>query len=187
MLKSGAFRPSAHFSLMADLVSDDFINSILDEIEKLDGSSISIAEEGKYITFTIAGGVFGISLLKVREILKITTPTRVVEDSSHSRNFIRLRNRMIPVYELRSLLEIETAPFTAETCIVILETWHDLKLTKFGIIVDSVRKVVNIEEEKMVAVPEFFTTIDVDYLLGMAIVNDNVILLLNTENIKNLM
>ncbi len=169
---------------MVDLVSDDFINSILDEIEKLEDKHPSIAEEGKYITFNVAGGIFGVLLLKVREIVEMRQLTRVVEDNSHSRQFIRLRDRMIPVFNLRALLGVETIPFNEKTCIVILETWHNLKLTKFGIIVDSVRKAMTINEEDLVAVPEYLKRLDVNYLLGIAKVNNDVILLLNTDNIK---
>jgi purine-binding chemotaxis protein CheW len=171
---------------MAELVSDDFINSILEEIEKLEDNKTSIAEEGKYITFTIAGDVFGILLLKVREIVKITPLTNVVESHNHFRSFISLRNQMIPAYNLRSLLGIETIPFTDRTCIIILETWHNLKLKKLGIIVDAVRKTLSIKEEDMAAVPEFLKNMDVNYLLGIAKMNNHTILLLNTDNIKNL-
>jgi purine-binding chemotaxis protein CheW len=172
---------------MAELVSDDFINSILDEIEKLGDDNASIAEGGKYITFTIASGVFGVFLLKVREIVKIAPLTKVVESANNFRSFIELRDQMIPVYNLRSLLGIETIPFTDRTCIIILETWHNLKLKKLGIIVDTVRKPVTIKEESMVAVPEFLKSMDVNYLLGIAKINNDVILLLNTDNIKNMM
>lgn len=172
---------------MTDLVSDDFINSILDEIENMEDSNVSIAEEGKYITFSIAGGIFGISLLKAREILKMATITRVVQNGNYSQAFIRLRDRMIPVYNLRSLLGIEAISFTEQTCIIVLETWQDLKLKKFAIIVDSVREPMEIKQEDMVAVPQFLTSLGVNYLLGIAKVNGSLILLLNTETMKNLM
>ncbi len=168
---------------MSDLVSDDFINSILDEIENLESSRISIAEEGEYFTFNLAGEVFGIFLLKVREIVKMMPMTHAVEGSNCFRSFIRLRDRMIPVYDLRSLLGLERTAYTDRTCIIIVETWHDLKLKKFGIIVDSVAEVLKITDENLVEVPELFKKMHISYLLGMAKFKEKLILLLNTDNI----
>ena len=168
---------------MSDLVSDDFINSILDEIENLEGSRTSIAEEGEYFTFNLAGGVFGIFLLKVREIVKMMPMTQAAEGFNCFRSFIRLRDRMIPVYDLRSLLGLERRAYTDRTCIIIVETWHDLKLKKFGIIADSVAEVIKITEEDLADVPEFFKEMHISYLLGMAKFKNKIILLLNTDNI----
>ena len=67
---------------MNDLVSDDFINSILDEIENLKSSQISMAEEGEYITFNLAGGMYGILLLKVKEVIKMMPTTGSGIDSN---------------------------------------------------------------------------------------------------------
>jgi len=168
---------------MSDLVSDDFINSILDEIENLESSRVSVAEEGEYFTFHLAGEVFGIFLLKVREIVKMMPMTRAAEGSNCFRSFIRLRDRMIPVYDLRSLLGLEHTAYTDRTCIIIVETWHDLKLKKFGIIADSVAEVLKITDENLVDVPEFFKEMHMSYLLGIAKVREKLILLLNTDNI----
>ena len=168
---------------MSDLVSDDFINSILDEIENLEDSRTSIAEEGEYLTFNLAGGVFGIFLLKVREIVKMMPLTHAAEGFNCFRSFIRLRDRMIPVYDLRSLLGLESIAQTDQTCIIIVETWHDLKLKRFGIIADSVASVLKVTEESLVDVPELFKQMRISYLLGMAKFRKNIVLLINTDKI----
>ena len=168
---------------MSDLVSDDFINSILDEIDNLKDSRTPLAEEGEYLTFNLAGGVFGIFLLKVREIVKMMPLTHAAEGFNCLRSFIRLRDRMIPVYDLRSLLGLEKIAHTDRTCIVIVETWHDLKLKRFGIIADSVASVLKVTEQSLVDVPELFKEMRISYLLGMVKSSKRVILLLNTDNI----
>ena len=168
---------------MNDLVSDDFINSILDEIESLKSSQISMAEEGEYITFNLAGGVYGILLLKVKEIIKIMPTISVVEGFNCVRKFIRLRDRLIPVYDLRGLLGLEKADWTDRTCIIILEAWHDLKLKQFGMIIDSISETLKVHEENLVEVPEIFTRMNTAYLLGMAKQKDEIVLLLNTDSI----
>jgi chemotaxis signal transduction protein len=168
---------------MSDLVSDDFINSILDEIENLENSRVSIAEEGEYLTFNLAGEIFGVFLLKVREIVKMMPITRAAEGANRYRSFIRLRDRMIPVYDLRSLLGLKKTAYTDRTSIIIVETWHDLKLKKFGIIADSVAEVLKVTEENLVDLPELFKEMRISYLLGMAKSKERLILLLNTDKI----
>jgi purine-binding chemotaxis protein CheW len=168
---------------MSDLVSDDFINSILDEIENLENSRASIAEEGEYLTFNLADEIFGIFLLKVREIVKMMPITHAVEGYNRYGSFIRLRDQMIPVYDLRSLLGMEKTAYTDRTSIIIVETWHDLKLKKFGIIVGSVAEILKISDKNLVDVPALFKEMHVSYLLGMAEFNERLILLLNTDKI----
>lgn len=168
---------------MSDLVSDDFINSILDEIDNLENSRVSIAEEGEYLTFNLAGEIFGIFILKVREIVKMMPMTHAAEGFNRYRNFIRLRDRMIPVYDMRSLLGLKKAAYTDRTSIIIVETWHDLKLKNFGIIADSVAEILRLSEENLVDVPELFKEMHISYLLGMAKFKERLILLLDTDKI----
>ena len=172
---------------MVDLVSDEFIKSILDEIEKLEDDKAVVAEEGKYITFTLAGGTFAVLLLKVREIIRMTSLTQVIENRNRSRNFVRLRDRMVPVYDLRALLGIEKVPPCSQTCIIIMETWHELKLKPFGIIVDSVKKVVTVQKEDLAALPEFLKKLNVDYISGIAKLHNRLVLLLNTDHLRILL
>ena len=168
---------------MDNSISDDFLNSILDEIEKSKIDQISMAEEGKYLTFNLAGETYGILILKVREIIKILPITCVVQGSNSFRGVINLRDQVIPVCDLRALFGLEKIDHTDQTCIIVVEIWYELKLKQVGIIVDSVSEVLNITEEDFEEVPETLAELNIFYLLAMANIKGKLIIILNTDNL----
>ncbi len=56
---------------------------------------------GKYMTFKLAEEVYGLEILKVREIIGLMDITRVPRCAAFIRGVINLRGKVIPVAELR--------------------------------------------------------------------------------------
>ena len=168
---------------MDNLISDDFIDSIMAEIESSKKGRISMAEEGKYITFNLAGEIYGILIMKIKEIVKIMPITPVIQTADYLKGVINLRDQVIPVYKLRSIFELEKIDYTGRTCIIIVETWYELKLKQIGIVVDSVSEVLKINEEDFGKVPEIITRMNIAYVLGMAKIRGKVIILLNIDEL----
>ena len=56
---------------------------------------------GKYLTFNLAAESYGIDVLKVREIIRVTAITAVPQMPAHIRGVINLRGKIIPVMDLR--------------------------------------------------------------------------------------
>ena len=65
---------------------------------------------GKYLTFTLTQESFGIDVLKVREIIRLTAITAVPQMPAHIRGVINLRGKIIPVMDLRVRFEFASAP-----------------------------------------------------------------------------
>lgn len=55
------------------------------------------AREGKYLTFQMAGEMYGIAILKVQEIIGMMPVTRVPRTPPSMRGVINLRGKVIPV------------------------------------------------------------------------------------------
>jgi len=108
---------------------------------------------GKYLTFTIQNESYGIDVLKVREIIRLTDITAVPQMPAYIKGVINLRGKIIPVLDLRSRFGFpETS--TDLTCIVVVQVkLPDGKNTQMGLVVDGVEEVTNIAPGDIEAPP----------------------------------
>lgn len=122
----------------------------------------------QYLTFVIGSDTFALSLLKVKEIIEYNSVTYVPRMPEWIRGVINLRGNVIPVVDLAVKLRQPANAVGKQTCIVIAEVHCDSETTVMGIVVDSVREVVDWQPSEIQAPPSFGTRLKADYLLGMA-------------------
>jgi purine-binding chemotaxis protein CheW len=124
---------------------------------------------GKYLTFTLHQESYGIDVLKVREIIRLTDITAVPQMPAYVRGVINLRGKIIPVMDLRLRFDFDGAESTEQTCIVVvLVKLPDGKSAQMGLVVDGVEEVVNIAAADIEETPDFGAQIATDYIVGMA-------------------
>ena len=137
--------------------------------------------EGKYLTFSLDQEEYGISILKVKEIIGMMRVTPVPQTPEHVKGVINLRGKVIPVIDLRLRFGMSSIEYTDRTCIVVVETDWDRGKLHIGIVVDSVSEVLNIKGSDIEETPEFGTTLNTDYILGMAKTAGGVKILLDID------
>jgi len=139
---------------------------------------------GKYLTFTLQTESYGIDVLKVREIIRLTTITAVPQMPAFIRGVINLRGKIIPVMDLRVRFEFANAANTEQTCIIVAQVkLPDGKATQMGLVVDGVEEVINIAEADIEETPNFGGQICTDYIIGIAKVKAAVKTLLDIDGI----
>jgi len=122
---------------------------------------------GKYLTVVLADEAYGLSVLKVREIIRMQKITPVPQMPEFVKGVINLRGRVIPVIDLRVKFGLK-GEFTERTCIVVVQVEvTSTKAIQMGLIVDSVEEVLNVTADMIEPTPEFGALIDTSYLLGM--------------------
>ncbi len=138
---------------------------------------------GKYLTFKLQAEAYGIDVLKVREIIRLTAITAVPQMPPHIKGVINLRGKIIPVMDLRVRFDF-AASSTEQTCIVVVQVkLPDGKATQMGLIVDGVEEVINIAEGDIEPTPNFGGQIATHYLTGIATVKGVVKSLLNIDEV----
>src|SRR5579863_5788704 len=75
----------------------------------------------QYLTFQLAGDVFAIGILAIREIIEYASLTGVPMMPTYVRGVINLRGSVVPVLDLLVRFGKEPAAVTKRTCIVIVE------------------------------------------------------------------
>ncbi len=140
-------------------------------------------KEGKYLTFALASEEYGLEILKVREIIGYMDITAVPQTPEHVKGVINLRGQVIPVVDLRAKFGMETTETTEETCIIVVEITQGTKKFNTGIVVDRVQEVLDIPGENIEESPQFGSSVNTDFILGMGKVGDAVKILLDIDKV----
>ena len=127
------------------------------------------AQPGKYLTFTVAGEVYGVPVLAVREIVRLCPITPVAHMPAHVRGVINLRGRVIPLVDLRIRFGLPSVPDHDRTCIIVAQVRASVGgVRPYAVVVDGVEEVVAFAAEDIVPTPDFGGAIDIRFITGMA-------------------
>ncbi len=152
--------------------------------EKMDQAVKAVAQrDGKYLTFTLAEEEYGISILKIKEIIGMMPITTVPQTPEFVKGVINLRGKVIPVVDLRVRFGMESIDYTERTCIIVVEISGPSGTVMIGTVVDAVSEVLNIKGEEIEDTPTFGTKLNTDYILGMAKIEGDVKILLDIDQV----
>jgi purine-binding chemotaxis protein CheW len=144
---------------------------------------VNTGRGGKYLTFTMADEEYGISILKIKEIIGMLPVTTVPQTPGYVKGVINLRGKVIPVIDLRLRFEIEAIQYTERTCIIVIEIGGKDDSILTGIVVDSVSEVLNIRDHEIEDAPTFGVNMNTEYILGVAKVEGTVKILLEIDKV----
>ena len=142
-----------------------------------------LAREGRYLTFILNNQEFGVNILKIKEIIKMMEFVKVHQAPPYAKGVINLRDKVIPIIDLRSKLGMEEIEYTDRSCIVIVETDIYADAKQIGVVVDSVSEVASFKADEIEEAPALGASINTSYILGMAksAGTDNVKILLDID------
>ena len=140
-------------------------------------------KEGKYLTFTLAEEEYGIGILKIKEIIGMLPITSVPQTPEFVKGVINLRGKVIPVMDLRLRFGMPPIDYSDRTCIIVVEIGGQAGTILVGIVVDAVSEVLNIKGDDIEKTPTFGTELNTDYILGMAMMEGGVKILLDIDQV----
>ncbi len=151
---------------------------------KTDLSATARAQAGKHLTFMLGEEFYGIPVLTVREIIRMTDITAVPRMPEYIRGVINLRGKIIPIIDLRLRFGLPQSETTERTCIIVVQVQSTPGLfTQTGLIVDAVEEVANIAAADIEETPEFGSVVDTRYIVGMAKIKGEVKTLLDIDKV----
>ena len=149
-------------------------------------SVTSVTEkEGKYLTFLLAEEEYGISILKIKEIIGMMTITTIPQAPTYMKGVINLRGKVISVIDLRLRFHIDARVYNERTCIIVVEITDKSNTLHVGLVVDAVSEVVHVKGADIEPPPQFGAQVDTDYILGMAKTDVGVKILLDIDKVLN--
>ena len=140
-------------------------------------------KEGKYLTFALGSEEYGLEIIKVREINGYMEITSVPQTPMYVKGVINLRGQVIPVVDLRLKFGMEEAEITDQTCIIVVEIAQGDRTFQTGIVVDHVSEVLDIQESQIEDAPQFGSSVDTNFILGMGKIGEDVKILLDIDKV----
>lgn len=131
------------------------------------------------VSFTVGDELFAVDILRVQEINRMMSLTKVPQSPPGVEGVINLRGRIIPVLDLRVQFGFPRAEETDQTRIVVIE----ISGNTIGFVVDSVREVMRIPSSIVEPSPQMGTSIDSSYVSGVAKLEEQLLILLELENL----
>lgn len=133
------------------------------------------AEQGRFLSFQLSGETYALPIHAVSEIIGLGDITHVPNIAPYMRGIINFKGKVLPVMDLRKKLLLSESPMGRENCIVICEVWSK----RIGMIVDSVRDVIEFKKGQIEAAPEISGQPHNHVLTGIGKLPDRVVLLID--------
>ncbi|MEI8171309.1 MAG: chemotaxis protein CheW [Rhodoferax sp.] len=144
-----------------------------------------VVEQKQYLTFTLGGEMFSISILCIKEIIWYANLTEVPMMPACIRGVINLRGAVVPVMDLSARFGKPPTAVTKSTCIIIIEvqTQNEGESQSMGVVVDAVQAVLEIPSSEIEPPPTFGAKIRSDFIEGIGKVNGKFVILLNVNRV----
>lgn len=140
------------------------------------GSAVTAAPMPReYLSFRLGGEEYGIDILRVQEIRGYEAPTRIANAPAFVKGVINLRGNIVPIVDLRLRFGCENVDFDGTTVTIVLNVGHRV----VGVVVDAVSDVMEIEREAIRPAPELSSTIDSNFITGLAHLDARMLILLD--------
>jgi purine-binding chemotaxis protein CheW len=133
----------------------------------------------QYLTVNLADEEYGIDILAVREIRGWTSVTRIPQAPGYVLGVLNLRGAIVPVLDLRLRFGLSREEYSGTTVTVIITVAGRL----FGIVVDAVSDVLDVEQSNVRPVPDMGTAVDTEYLKGLTSIGERMVLLLDADKL----
>lgn len=137
----------------------------------------------QYLTFKLGNEMFAIDVSQVREILDVTTITKVPRAPTFMRGVINVRGSVVPVVDLRMKFDMSKTEQTVDTRIVVMEIALEGELSIIGTLADAVHNVMDIEPTGIEPPPKVGARWNTEFIKGIGKHQDQFIIILNVDRI----
>ena len=136
---------------------------------------------GEYLTFVLGEEEYGLEILKVQEIRGYDAVTQIANTPDFIKGVVNLRGKIVPIVDLRIKFHLGKVEYNEFTVVIIL----NLHGRVVGIVVDGVSDVMALKDEQIRDVPSLVTSIDTKYIVGLATVEAQMLILVDIEQLMS--
>ncbi|MCD4667621.1 MAG: chemotaxis protein CheW [Sulfurimonas sp.] len=145
------------------------------------------SNDNQFLTFYVAGEIYALSVLNIKEILEYSIVTKVPLMNKCISGITNIRGNVIPVIDLGIRLSItDTHTINKRTSIIVIKKEDETQNFHVGLIVDEVNKVYEIFTKEQESAPAFGSQIRKDFIDYIGKVDGEFIPILNPEELINI-
>lgn len=134
-------------------------------------------KEKQVVIFELINQIYGIDISNVLEIIRPQAMTIIPGSPDYVEGIINLRGQIIPIIDLAKRFKLQINIKTDDRIIVVVEA----EKTKLGLLVDRVLGVQKIDPALIQPPPVLIDGINTQYLIGTVLMNNQLLILLNTN------
>lgn len=131
----------------------------------------------KFAVFKIADEVFGITIDRVVEIIKMQKIFTIPGLPGFLSGVMNVRGLVVPLIDLRRRFGTESSG--KKERIIVVRYDHE----KIGFLVDEIREILSLAPEEMTRPPSIFKGFKTEYITGLGRKGDSLIIILNIDNL----
>lgn len=134
---------------------------------------------GEYLSFTLGNEEYGVDILKVQEIRGYETVTRIANAPAFIKGVVNLRGLIVPIIDMRIKFSLERVEYNDFTVVIILNVADRV----VGMVVDGVSDVMRLAAGQIRPAPDFSSTFDTQYIIGLGTVDERMLILVDIEKL----
>lgn len=148
----------------------------------------SVDEGDEYLTFHLAEEEYGVDILRVQEIRGWEKVTHIPNSPEYVKGVLNLRGSIVPVIDLRVRFNLPTTDYTETTVVVVLSVLSEdgERERIMGVVVDAISDVVNAKLNEIQATPDFDSSIEIQYIQGLATAGEKMIMLVDVDKLLDI-
>lgn len=143
------------------------------------GNVVGKSEEAQLVTFKLGTEEYGIDIMQVQEIIRLSEIVRVPKAPPFVEGVLHLREKILPVIDLAKRFGVSSGQRTDLSRIVVV----NIKDNPVGLIVDSVCEVIRLPAGAVEPLPEMVTSADARFLRGIGRLNGRLIILVDLARV----
>ena len=142
------------------------------------------AEAGQYLTFSLGGELYGIDILRVREIRGWERVRALPDVAPHVLGVLDLRGTVVPIIDLRLRFRLPAPACTPTTVVIVLAAQDDAGEPRVvGAVVDGVSDVLDVDGAVLRDASGLGARISARYLRGVADAQGRMVVLLDVDRL----
>jgi len=132
------------------------------------------------VSFKLEQEEYGVNVLKVREIIRMPSITRVPNTPHYIEGVINLRGKVIPIISMRKRFCLPEGETSSQTRIMVIDMEGEL----MGFVVDAVSEVIRIAESEIQPPPAVVNSaVEQECLAGVINQTDRLLFFLDLEKL----
>ena len=135
------------------------------------------------LTFVLGTETYGVDILRVQEIRGWSAVTKIPHAPPHVLGVLNLRGSIVPIVDMRMQFNLERAEYSAVTVIIVLSVQSRKGPRDFGLVVDGVSDVVDVDGAQVKPAPDLGSRAATDHIRGLLPVADRMVVLLDIDRL----
>jgi purine-binding chemotaxis protein CheW len=142
-----------------------------------------ITQTALYVTFKLGDELFALDVSQVKEILDVTSITKVPQSESYMRGIINVRGSVIPVVDMKLKFGMAQTEADKDNRIVVVELSLEGETLMLGVMADSVHDVIEIEPDQIESPPSVGANLRSESIKGIGKRDDQFIIIIDINKV----